>query len=218
MNIQFCNHNTNYYPLVFSAVSQLPNNTLASRQELYGRARLGLAEKHRGQKSLKRELRSLEFAIHSVEKSPRTVLENHGSTPLLILSVFFPRLWLIDITGMSLFWVVRPWYRVLIRGRYLPNEHHGFIDGAKMRIEEAIPSAKRYFENDRYRFVTGLLCGCVLVGTVWGAWAWSAKEAKRTPYESVAYDYCLVEQHGNTVVCDAGMRILRLNASRGESN
>jgi hypothetical protein len=209
---------TNYYPLVFSAVSQLPNNTPASRKELYGRARSGLAEKHHGQKSLKRELRSLEFAIHSVEKSPRTVLENPGSTSLLILSVLLPQLWLIDVASMALFWVVRPWYRVLIRGRYLPSEHHDFIDGAKMRIEEAIPSAKRYFGNDRYRFVTGLLCGCVLIGTVWGAWAWSTQEAERTPWESAAYDYCLMEKDGNTVACEARLRILRrYNASHGKA-
>lgn len=208
---RFRQADTNYYPLIFSAVSQLPNNTSGGRQELYGRARLGLAEKHRGQRSLKRELHSLEFAIHSVERSPRAVLENRGSTPLLLLSLLLPQLWLIDVASMALFWVVRPWYRVLIRGRYLPNEQQGFIDGAKMRIVEAIPIAKKYFENDRYRFVTGLFCGCVLVAIVWGAWAWSTQEARRTPWESAAYDYCLVEQQGNTVVCDARIRIIRLN-------
>jgi hypothetical protein len=67
---------------------------------------------------IKREQRELEAAIRAVEarKYPRTKGAQHrdplfatkSSTVLLVVSVFFfPRLWLIDVTCMSLWWVAR---------------------------------------------------------------------------------------------------------------
>ena len=115
-----------------------------------------------------------------IEKSPREIRETSGSTALLILSVFFPRLWLIDITGMSLYWVVRPWYRSSIRSRPLKREHQKFFDGRAIPSGRVILCAERFFQNGRHRFVAGLLCGAMSIGLVWGASVWKARDAGLT--------------------------------------
>ena len=162
--------------------------------------------------------RQMQADVNGIEKPPRETRESRGSTALLILSVFFPRLWLIDITGMSLYWVVRPWYRSSIRSRRPLREHQKFLDGRAIQGGRVILSAERFFQNGRHRFVTGVLCGGMSIGLVWGASVWKARDAgltlpsaeelfpTRSPSEDAFYDRCLVAK-GNTVACDAALRI-----------
>jgi hypothetical protein len=112
-----------YYPLIFRAVSQLPSNTRKARQALYDRARTALAAQPISESQIKRELRALEWAIRSVEKSPHEIPGTRGSTALLIISIIFlGRLWVLDPTSMSLHWVIRPWSRLLIEGPPVEKE------------------------------------------------------------------------------------------------
>jgi hypothetical protein len=46
----------------------------------------------------------------------------------------------------------------------------------------------------------------VIVGIAVVAWFWS--HPARSTQNQALYDYCLVQQHGNTVTCDAWMRIV----------
>jgi hypothetical protein len=65
-------------------------------------------------------------------------------------------------------------------------------------------------------FVTGMLCGGIVIGLVWTASAWlNIRNAAHqpsvdelfSPRETRMYDECLVTQRGNTEVCDALMRL-----------
>jgi hypothetical protein len=147
--------------------------------------------------------------IKTIADSPRKFHETRGSTALLVVSIFFPRLWLIDVTGMSLFWVVRPWYRTSIWGRPLVREHNSLWDGRATPSGKAIPREKWFFQNDRHRFFVGLLCGGIIIGIVWVASVWMTSAGGLTPSEATFYDHCLVAHDGNTVACDAVMRIYR---------
>jgi hypothetical protein len=100
----------NYYPVIFRAVSRLPNNTPKSRLEVHSKARMALAT----HTDAKAEHKALEWAIRAVEKSPREIPGSRASTPSLILSIFFLKmLWISDPTSMSAYWVVRPWNKHL---------------------------------------------------------------------------------------------------------
>jgi hypothetical protein len=219
--------------LMFREASALPENNAMAREELYGRARYGLAERMRGQKSLKSELRALEFAIRSVERSPHAVIESRAATSLLILSVMFPGLWLTDITGVSLFWVVRPWYPSMIGGRFVGKGEKSFLKVEVIQMEKTTSIVKSYFRNDHYqsmaermipagkihfsrghhKLAAGLLCGGILIGLVIGASVWRTSEAERTPTEAAIYDNCLVALYGSTTACDAVVRTYRRETS-----
>ncbi|MBR0877771.1 hypothetical protein ACVMGC_007934 [Bradyrhizobium barranii subsp. barranii] len=65
-------------------------------------------------------------------------------------------------------------------------------------------------------FVTGLLCGGILVGLVWAASAWlhnrnaahlPSVDELFSPRGTRAYDQCLVAQRGSTEARDAIMRM-----------
>jgi hypothetical protein len=103
-----------YYPLIFEAVLKLPSNTRKARLELYDHARKTLAAQPMPAAEIKRELRALEFAIRAVEKSPLEISGRRGSTAWLVVSMFFPVLWVMDATSMSIYWVIRPWNRGLL--------------------------------------------------------------------------------------------------------
>jgi hypothetical protein len=106
----------NYYPVIFRAVLKLPTNTRQARMELYSHARATLAAQQLSKRDTKRELRALEWAIRNVEKSPDEIPGRRGSTALLVVSIFFLKvLWAFDATSMSLHWVIRPWYRPLVK-------------------------------------------------------------------------------------------------------
>jgi hypothetical protein len=115
-----------YYPLISRAVAQLPIKTHATRQDLYRRAREALHKQLEGQEPSRaaREWRSFEQAISRVEadmaSARRRALftgtvaqrDEHKfepqSTALLILSIAFAsKLWAIDCTCVSLYWVAR---------------------------------------------------------------------------------------------------------------
>jgi hypothetical protein len=111
-----------YQEILERAISDLPGNTPQARQALYARAKSALVTQLRAQEvtaaEIEREQRELEAAIRTVEarKHPRTrgaqrrdpLFATKSSTVLLVVSVFFfPRLWLIDVTCMSLWWVAR---------------------------------------------------------------------------------------------------------------
>jgi hypothetical protein len=65
-------------------------------------------------------------------------------------------------------------------------------------------------ENQR-AFVFGFLSGGTLIAMIWGASGWL--HTGRTPAEAAFYDRCLVAQSGNTVACDALMRIYKRTSS-----
>jgi hypothetical protein len=99
-----------YYPIIFRAVQKLPSNDRKARLELYDHARRTVSGQSLPAGEIKRELRALEFAIRAVEKSPTEIPGTRGSTPWLIVSIFFlSKLWVQDPTSMSLHWVIRPW-------------------------------------------------------------------------------------------------------------
>jgi hypothetical protein len=103
-----------YYPIISGAVLKLPSNTREARLELYEHARKTLTAQPMPAAEIKRELRALEFAIRAVEKSPRQISGARGSMAWLVVSMFFPILWVMDATSMSFYWVVRPWSRRLL--------------------------------------------------------------------------------------------------------
>jgi hypothetical protein len=55
-------------------------------------------------------------------------------------------------------------------------------------------------------FATGVLCGVVFAAAVWAGSTWWKLSPERLAQDSAIYDYCLMEEHGNTVACDAMMR------------
>lgn len=110
---------SDYYALISRAVGKLPTNNRATRRELYRRARQLLHNQLRDHERsyAKREWHSLEKAISIVEKTQRHKLKHEArstqdlearSTPLLVVSIFFlAKLWVLDFTSMSLYWVAR---------------------------------------------------------------------------------------------------------------
>ena len=86
-----------YYPIIFRAVQKLPSNDRKARFELYDHARRTVSGQSLPAGEIKRELRALEFAIRAVEKSPTEIPGTRGSTPWLIVSIFFlSKLWVQD--------------------------------------------------------------------------------------------------------------------------
>jgi hypothetical protein len=62
---------------------------------------------------------------------------------------------------------------------------------------------------ERRGFLAGMLCGGVLIATVWGASIWWASRIERSPADAALYDNCLATQEGNTVACEAWMRVYK---------
>ena len=57
-------------------------------------------------------------------------------------------------------------------------------------------------------FISGLCSGALVVGAVWAAtWLQQTKPAL-TAYGENVYDQCLAAKNGNTVACDAYMRVM----------
>jgi hypothetical protein len=128
---------TEYCPVIARAVASLADNTPEARQAVYDRARSVLITQLHGQdhSQIMHEQNALEAAIEQIEAdalprhsssssfwgrkdsgssplrtNPRTrepLIATKASTVLLIVSLFFPRIWLIDLTCMSLWWVAR---------------------------------------------------------------------------------------------------------------
>jgi len=104
-----------YYSIIAGAVFKLPDNTVEARQALYDRARTAFAAQLDGQDPswTAHERRTLERAIGQVEsmstlkQRSRRQTYNPASTIILIASIFFPKVWLIDFTCVSLYWVAR---------------------------------------------------------------------------------------------------------------
>lgn len=61
---------------------------------------------------------------------------------------------------------------------------------------------------DRRGFVVGLLCGVLLTAVGGGAIIWWKSYPARSDDDQAIYDGCLVRQSGNTVACDAMMRMI----------
>lgn len=98
-----------YYPLIDEAASQVPITDREARQRVYATARMVLAECS-APSEFERERRALETAIHKVERSRRITIGNplhRPTTVALVIALLFPRVWLIDVTCMSLYWVAR---------------------------------------------------------------------------------------------------------------
>jgi hypothetical protein len=56
-------------------------------------------------------------------------------------------------------------------------------------------------------FLVGLFCGGFIVASLWAVSVWW--QPQRSPEDSVVYDTCLATQNGNTVACDAYMRVYK---------
>jgi hypothetical protein len=54
-------------------------------------------------------------------------------------------------------------------------------------------------------FLVGALCGAILTTTIGVVWK---SHSTRSEEDNIFYDTCLMQQHGNTVACDAMMRLL----------
>jgi hypothetical protein len=65
------------------------------------------------------------------------------------------------------------------------------------------------FRHGGWRFfAAGALCGIVVMAAVWTGSSWWTLEPKRSVEDRAIYDHCLMAQHGNTVACDAMMRLI----------
>jgi hypothetical protein len=126
-----------YHPLIASAVAKLESNTPEARAALYERVRSAFLTHSAGMSELDvgRERLALEIAIRDIEgaairvrsmpppvppplvptpPAPASPPKPSLSSPLhrpttvfLVISIFFPNWWLIDVTCMSLYWVAR---------------------------------------------------------------------------------------------------------------
>jgi hypothetical protein len=98
---------SDYHSIIAQAVSQLPINTVEARLKLYDHARTALMRQleQEPRRIFGREQRALDKAIRQVEKSSPQYKST--STALLIVSMFFlHKLWVLDCTAMSTYWVV----------------------------------------------------------------------------------------------------------------
>jgi hypothetical protein len=125
-----------YHSLIARAISQLPVNDPAGRRGVYDRARNALAG-HSSKETFRSEQRALDAAIGRIERRAQAEMtdtrdeptgpkrssildylkdrdkpkyENllhRPSTGMLIVSMFWPQYWLMDVTCMSLYWVAR---------------------------------------------------------------------------------------------------------------
>jgi hypothetical protein len=106
---------TDYYPFLAKAAADLPVRSRASRRELYGNAKkiqktqLSAIVPPMNKARLKGERAALKVAIKQLEEEWRSWerFSRKGSTGLLIVGLWFPSLWLIDLPLMALFWVAR---------------------------------------------------------------------------------------------------------------
>jgi hypothetical protein len=60
-------------------------------------------------------------------------------------------------------------------------------------------------------FLVGALCGGILTTTIGIVWK---SHSTRSAEDNAFYDYCLVQWQGNTVACDARMRLLERERER----
>ncbi len=58
-------------------------------------------------------------------------------------------------------------------------------------------------------FVAGLLSGGILIAVVWAGSVWWKSSVEHSPEDAAMYDACLAGQNGNTVACDAYMRMYK---------
>ena len=65
------------------------------------------------------------------------------------------------------------------------------------------------FRNGGWRlFLAGALCGMIFMAVVGAASIWWKPRPQRSAEDNAIYDNCLMERSGNTVACDAMMRLL----------
>ncbi len=65
------------------------------------------------------------------------------------------------------------------------------------------------FRNGGWRiFLAGVLCGITFMAVVGAASVWWKPRPERSAKDDAIYDMCLAGQDGNTVACDALMRVL----------
>jgi hypothetical protein len=101
-----------YYAIIEHAVSQLENKDSQSREALYAQARTVLDRELQGQPEREQEKKALVKAIREFEGFKKYIHEfavepGPASTALLLASMLAPKLWMLDATSMSLYWVAR---------------------------------------------------------------------------------------------------------------
>jgi hypothetical protein len=62
--------------------------------------------------------------------------------------------------------------------------------------------------GSRKQFLAGFLCGAIFIAVGGAAALWWKSGAKRSAEDDVIYDRCLATQSGNTVACDAQLRVI----------
>ena len=53
------------------------------------------------------------------------------------------------------------------------------------------------------------------MATAWAGSAWWKSHGERSPEDAVAYDHCLAANDGNTVACDAFLRMVERGRAKG---
>ncbi|WP_369725162.1 hypothetical protein AB8Z38_11595 [Bradyrhizobium sp. LLZ17] len=61
---------------------------------------------------------------------------------------------------------------------------------------------------ERRSFIAGFVCGGALVAIICGGSIWWKASPERSANDAAIYDSCLASKQGNTVACDAMMRML----------
>jgi hypothetical protein len=75
------------------------------------------------------------------------------------------------------------------------------------KVSKAMPSAHPTFRNGGWRtFLTGALCGISFITIV--ALGWWKMHPERSAEDAAIYDRCLMAQSGNTIACDAMLRVI----------
>jgi hypothetical protein len=107
----------NYHAVIARAVSEWDYDTSLAKQAreiIYKRAKLRVGFELHAQNSpeldISQQLRLLDEAIKKVELAPRrrARIAQKGSTALLVFTaIVLPRIWAIDFTSMSIYWVAR---------------------------------------------------------------------------------------------------------------
>jgi hypothetical protein len=103
-----------YYQLLSNAFSQLDNRDWEQRLAIYNKVRTILSDQlsDQGKARAKVERRALETAIAKIDAEQRSQeREEHraapASTVLLVFSLIFPGIWIMDLTCVSLYWIAR---------------------------------------------------------------------------------------------------------------
>jgi hypothetical protein len=79
-----------------------------------------------------------------------------------------------------------------------------------------LKNANLSLKPEHRRFMIGMLCGGALIAIVWGGSAWWNASPNLSSQNAAIYDNCLLAQGGNTISCDAFMRMVERSRIKSE--